>query len=144
MITSGVLSLLLMVPLLYLSGLPLWLANLLLFFLGFMGQGPVLAYAASREWNPSAAAGISSGMINTMLIGIGAISQPLVGWLLDLHWDGRMKGNAPEYTDWDFHFAMTSIIVLVIVGILAGFLVRETHCRQQEGPSVGRGPIVKR
>ena len=144
MIISGILSLVVTVPLLYLSGLPLWLANIMLFFLGFMGQGPVLAYAASREWNPPAAAGISSGMINTMLIGIGAASQPLVGWLLDLHWDGKMKGNAPEYTDSDFHFAMTSIIVLVIVGILAGFFVRETNCRQQEGPSVGRGPIVKR
>ena len=42
----------------------------------------------------------------------------------------------------DFHFAMASIIVLVIVGILAGFFVRETHCRQQEGLSVGRGPRV--
>ena len=61
MIMSGIFSLAIMLAILYIKDMPLFLANALLFTLGFMGQGPVIAYAAGREANPSAAAGTSSG-----------------------------------------------------------------------------------
>ncbi len=130
MILSGLFSLAILLMILYIVNIPLFLANALLFALGFAAQGPVIAYAAGREVNPSAAAGISSGLINTLLIGLGAASQALVGWLLELHWTGSMKGNEPIYAAGDFRFAMSCLIVLLAIGIIAGFLIRETHCRQ--------------
>jgi sugar phosphate permease len=132
MIMSGIFSLAIMLTILYIGNMPLFLANTLLFTLGFMGQGPVIAYAAGREVNPSAAAGISSGLINTLLIGMGAFSQALVGWLLEQHWTGTMKGNEPIYTASDFRFAMNILIGLLVIGIISSFLIRETHCRQIE------------
>jgi sugar phosphate permease len=134
MIMSGIFSLAIMLAILYSGDIPLFLANTLLFALGFMGQGPVIAYAAGREVNPPAAAGIASGLINTLLIGMGAASQALVGWLLDIHWTGTMKGNEPIYTAGDFRFAMNILIVLLAMGIVSSFLIRETHCRQRAAP----------
>ena len=134
MIMSGIFSLAIMLAIIYIGNMPVFLANALLFALGFMGQGPVIAYAAGREVNPSAAAGISSGLINTLLIGMGAASQTLVGWLLEQHWTGTMKGNEPIYTAPDFRFAMNILIVLLVIGIISSFLIRETHCRQRTEP----------
>lgn len=101
---------------------------------GELGAFYYYAYAAGREVNPSAAAGISSGLINTLLIGMGAVSQALVGWLLEQHWTGTMKGNEPIYTAGDFRFAMNILIVLLAMGIVSSFLIRETHCRQRAEP----------
>lgn len=129
MITSGILSLVIVLMIVHIENMPLFLANALLFALGFTGQGPVIAYAAGREVNPPAAAGISSGLINTLLIGTGAASQTLVGWLLDLHWTGTVNGSAPVYTASDYRFAMNSLILLLVIGILSSLMIRETRCR---------------
>ncbi len=129
MIISGVFSLAIVLMIIHIENMPLILANALLFALGFTGQGPVIAYAAGREVNPPAAAGISSGLINTLLIGTGAASQALVGWLLDLHWSGTVRGTEPVYTASDYRFAMNSLIVLLVIGIFSSLMIRETRCR---------------
>ena len=59
----------------------------------------------------------------------GAAFQPLVGWLLDSGWDGRMEAGARAYATETFQIALLPLVASNVVGILMVFLVRETHCR---------------
>jgi hypothetical protein len=77
------------------------------------------------------------GFVNLLNMGVAALFQPLLGWLLDLNWDGRLVEGARIYSVATFRSAFVSIVVLGIAGIVAALLVRETHCRPLELRSGG-------
>ena len=61
------------------------------------GQRDMLRRPA-REHNRPDAVGISTAAVNVMAGGIGGGMQPVIGWVLDLYWDGRMEGGARLYS----------------------------------------------
>ena len=115
--------------LVYLPGVPLPAAQGLLFLIGFCACAMHLGFVAGSENNPPAATGIAVAFVNTVIMVSGAAFQPLIGWLLDLNWDGRMEAGARVYTTENFQAAFLPLVVSNVVGILVVFLVRETHCR---------------
>ena len=58
-----------------------------------------------------------------------AIMQPLVGWLMDQVWAGTMANGVRVYSLGDFRFGLSVVMLLALFGLLAGFFVRETHCK---------------
>jgi hypothetical protein len=88
-----------------------------------------LGFVAGSENNPPASAGVAIAFVNTVIMASGAAFQPLIGWLLDLGWDGRMEAGARVYATETFQVALLPLVVSNVVGILMVFLVRETNCR---------------
>jgi hypothetical protein len=67
----------------------------------------------------------------------GAILQPLVGWVMDLHWQGGLTpAGARLYTPEDFHAGLLLLAGSAIVGALASWRIRETGCRNIWKPPV--------
>jgi hypothetical protein len=66
-----------------------------------------------------------------MVTGAGALFQPLVGFLLDLAWDGRTALGARVYDTGAYRLAFASVIACCVGGFLCLLAVRETYCRQQ-------------
>ena len=99
---------------------------------GLGASSMVLCFAVGRENTPLWAAGATIGVINGFVVGSGAVLQPLLGWLLDLAWDGTMVAGARIYSRAAYE---TSFLILPIIG-LAGFLIalaiRETYGRPAE------------
>ena len=70
--------------------------------------------------------------MNMCIVGSGAVMQPLIGWLLDLNWDGSLQQGARIYHAGAYSTAFASLLVVSLAALVASLLLRETHCRQIE------------
>ncbi|MCP4710456.1 MAG: MFS transporter, partial [Planctomycetes bacterium] len=59
----------------------------------------------------------------------GAFFQPLIGWILDLNWDGALDGGNRAYSAQAYETAFLSLMACGGVAVLMALLLRETHCR---------------
>lgn len=116
--------------LVYVPGIPLVAAQALLFLNGVFSAVMVVAFAAAREHNPPEAVGATMGFTNTIGIGSGALFQPVIGWVLDLNWDGTMAAGARVYSIEAYQLALLALVACNVLSVLAALLLRETHCRQ--------------
>ena len=63
----------------------------------------------------------------------GALFQPLIGWVLDLNWQGGVVNGARHYAPETFQSAFTLLIIFLAIGLFCGFFARETlqsDCRR--------------
>jgi MFS family permease len=121
--------------LLYLPGLPLPAAQALIFATGVVSGAMVICMAAAREQAPASVGATVSGLVNTAMVGGGALMQPLVGLLLDAGWDGRMQEGARVYTLDAYHNALLALPASTAIGVVTLLAVRETWCRQHAEPA---------
>lgn len=131
MIVSSIACLSLMSCVLYLTDIPFFILVILLFLYGIANTGVATAYAVSTEINPHSVAGTSLAFANMASVLVGAVFQPLIGWLLDLHWDGKVVQGIPEYSAADFHFALMLLPACFVVSLIVAGFVKETFCRAQ-------------
>ena len=108
---------------LYVPSLPLGWLRALLALLGFFCSANIISYAVAHDISPPARAGFALGFLNTCYYGGSAISQPLVGWLLDL----RCPGGLVAFQRNDYRFALSAVVLLLALAFIAAFLLQETH-----------------
>jgi MFS family permease len=113
--------------LLYLPGLPDAVLALLFLLTGLFLGAMVVCFATAREINPSAVTGAALAFVNMMVVGAGALFQPLIGALLDLNWDGALVEGAPLYSPEAYQAAFSVLVIFLTAGLGAAFLVRETR-----------------
>ena len=129
MLVGASLALAALSVLVYAPGLSVVAAYALCLLYGAASSVFVLAFAIGREHGPPDAAGTSMGLINTTIMTVGAVFQPLIGWLLDLHWDGRMEEGARLYSVAAYQAAFLTLVASGIVAVLVLAVIRETHCK---------------
>jgi len=62
----------------------------------------------------------------------GAVFQPVVGKLLDMHATGELGANGlPIYNPSDYTFALSIIPIGVAVAIFLSAFLKETYCESQ-------------
>ena len=123
---TGALAAVVYVPGLSLAGLAL-LSGLI----GFFGSAQIVTFALARENHSSGLSGTAIGFCNAMVTGAGALFQPLVGFLLDLAWNGETAHGARVYDTGAYQLAFLSLIACCVGGFLCLLAVRETYCRPQ-------------
>jgi MFS family permease len=116
---------------LYVPDLPLAAMSALLIAHGVGGSAMILGFACVRENNAPTAAGSAYGFINTAVVGSGALFQPLIGYLLDMNWDGTILAGARIYSADAYEVAFAVLPVGCAIGVLAALAGRETYARQQ-------------
>jgi hypothetical protein len=79
----------------------------------------VLGFALVRERNPAAAGSTAMGVMNTAVVGSGALLQPLIGALLDLGWSGELAGGARVYAPEAYRSALAFLPACCAVGVIA-------------------------
>ncbi|MDF1792637.1 MAG: MFS transporter [Thalassobaculaceae bacterium] len=92
----------------------------------------VLCFAVGRENTPIWAAGATIGIINGCVVGSGAVLQPLLGWVLDLAWDGTLVEGARVYTAAAYERAFLVLPVIGVFGLIIALVIRETHAKGVE------------
>lgn len=122
---AGALAAMILIP-----DLPPWLLRVLFVLNGVGGCSMILTFACVRELNRPSRAGAGLGFVNMFVVGSGAVFQPLLGFLLDLGWDGAMRDGAPVYSAESYAMAFSALLVSYAVGFAAAFALRETFCRQ--------------
>lgn len=113
----------------YVPDLPLEVTRTLLFLHGIFNGGMIVCFAAAREHNRPETAGASLGFVNTMVMASGAIFQPLIGWLLDVNWDGVINAGNRVYSPEAYKMAFLSLVACSVVAVVMAVLLRESHGR---------------
>ena len=115
---------------LFVPGLAPSIVFALLFIIGLAGGAVIIGFAVGNEITPSEAGGVVAGVLNTGNMAIGAALQVLIGWLLDLGWDGRMVDGVRVYSVDGFNAAFLVYPVCMVIGLAGVFLIRETFARR--------------
>ncbi len=103
---------------------------LMIFLTGAGGCSMTVCFSSVKELNSLNYSSTSLGLMNMCIVGSGAVMQPLIGWLLDLNWDSTLIDGARIYSADAYMYALSSLIVVNALALVASFILRETHCRQ--------------
>ena len=57
----------------------------------------------------------------------GALFHPLVGHLLDHHWNGTVIDDVNIYSQWDYRFALAIVPICMLIGVIVVRFIKETH-----------------
>ncbi len=127
LIFTAVLSALAWLALLYLPWESGWSGMALFAFLGFAGTGTIVTFATAKESTDPSLAGTASSLVNTGTFLATLIVQPLIGWVLDLGWDGTLVNGARVYSAGNYHNAFLVILAFSAIGIAGALRIRETR-----------------
>ena len=106
------------------------LPGLLLFgFMGFVGSGFVLTFAAAKEVIHPNLSGMAVSVVNTGCFIGTALMQPLFGYVADLSWDGKVIDGIRIYAQTDYQHGFWLMLVFAGIAIIGSFRLQETYCR---------------
>jgi len=133
MVVSSVVALASLAAALYVPGLPLGFVQGLLLVHGVFSGAMVLSFVTARENNRTRFGATAVGFVNMAVMAMSAGFQPLIGWLLDLGWDGRLADGGRVYAPATFKAALVTLLVAGAAACLAALLTRETRCKPAAG-----------
>lgn len=131
MIIFAILSIPVMFGIIYIHNLSLASLLILFFVLGLFTSAQIVSYPTIEESNDKTFAGTALGLASVLIMGAPAIFEPIFGWVMDKNWDGTIVNGAHYYSAHTYYYAMLILPVMLIVGLFASLLVRETYAREK-------------
>ncbi|OGT31489.1 MAG: hypothetical protein A3E87_03960 [Gammaproteobacteria bacterium RIFCSPHIGHO2_12_FULL_35_23] len=129
---SGLCGVILLSLLIYYPNLSTGIICLLLFLYGFTNTGLVASYAVAGEICTKQVAGTSLAFANIASVLIGAVFQPLIGRILDLHWQQTLVNGVRIYSLADYRMALFALPACSLLSLLVLTFVKETYCNPIE------------
>ena len=105
------------------------LIGALIFVAGASGASMILTFGCAAAATPPEATTASFGFVNMAVTASGGLLQPLIGWLLDLQWDGRTEAGVPVYLPADYAGSLLVLPALSLLGALAASFMRPARRR---------------
>ncbi len=102
----------------------------LIFLTGVGGCAMTACFSCVKEHNSLDFSSTALGLMNMCIVGSGAVMQPLIGWLLDLNWNGTIVDGARIYSAATYTIALSSLLAVATVAFAGTLVLRETWCRQ--------------
>ncbi|MBZ0217943.1 MAG: MFS transporter [Fimbriimonadaceae bacterium] len=131
LLLSSLVQTILLCSLFLLPDLSIQISGALIILSGISAGFMVNAFAYIREITDPRVNGAVFGLINGFTVGSGAVLQPLIGYLLDLNWDGTMKGGARIYSMAAYDIAMLTLVAASVIAFVCALMLRETYCQLQ-------------
>lgn len=129
MILGAILSIATILAIMYLPTLSYSVLISLFFTLGLFTSSQVITYPTIAESAPKAITGTSVGIASVLIMGGGALFQPIFGWIMDSHWNGLMVDGVRQYSLSSFQPALMILPIAFFIGLLAILLTKETYCQ---------------
>lgn len=115
---------------LYVPNVPMWLMYIIMFCIGAAAGGQSLAFGFVRDINRPKYVGTAIGFTNMAVVFSGWVFQPIVGFLLRMHWDGAKHLGTPVYSTANFSTAFIILPVSFLIALLVIWLkLHETDCK---------------
>lgn len=111
------------------SPLPLVATYALCGLMGLATAGMTLSWASAKEVNPPQLSGMATSVVNVGIFLGPAILQPVVGWLMERTWDGKIEAGVRIYSAGDWRNGILLMALAAAAGWVATLFVRETGCR---------------
>jgi MFS family permease len=109
---------------LYCHALPLIVVGTLLFIFGFALGAFVLVFTIGKELNKAHLTATVVAMINASDAVLDAITEPAIGKLLDLNWDGKMLNGVHYFSLTSYEYALSVLPVYLFFGAIILFWVK--------------------
>lgn len=135
MVIGVALSLIVNSVVVFVPSIPIIPMYILFFGIGFCYTAKSLSFTSICEIMPKACSGVAVGFLNTITMATGALFHPLVGNLLDHHWNGTVINDVNIYSEWDYRFALTIIPICMLVGLVIVKFIKETHHAHELSPA---------
>lgn len=90
----------------------------------------VLTFAFAKESVPARLGGTVSGIANMGVMLGGMLMQPLVGVILDRHWDGTVAAGARTYSFEAYRWGFSLMLAWGLASLALLAFTRESYCRQ--------------
>jgi len=121
-----------LLPVIYISHLPITLVFILLFLVGFFQAAQLLNFSLGIELNPIEAKGTSIALTNFCVAVGTSVMQPLLGVILDMNWDGAMSDGIPVYSVENYHVAMLSFPITLVAAFVLLLFLKEKKAGKDE------------
>ncbi len=119
---------------LFVNNLPLFVLIALVIVAGFASGSIIISFAYVKESMPLSLAGTVSGFCNMGVMTGPMVLQPVMGFVLDLGWDGTLRGDVRIYSLEAYRTAFILMMAFSLMAVVLLSFTRETYCRQyQEG-----------
>lgn len=132
----GAISFISSINVLYLPG-TLDIDTFWLCLIGISAAAQPITFALVTDINPKHIIATAIGF-NNMAVASGAfLTQPIIGSLMDLVWEGQIQDGIHAYGMNEFHSALIIIPLCSLIGMLITyFCIEETHCNQTENAAI--------
>jgi hypothetical protein len=101
-----------------------------MFIFGLGASCFFLCFSMIREIHPIVFAATVLGFMNTFDSICEALSEPFIGKLLDLGWDGTLSNGARIFSVHDYHLALMVLPIYFAISLVFLWFVEETFCMQ--------------
>lgn len=101
----------------------------LLIGVGIASGSFILTFAFAKESVPARLGGTASGIANMGVMLGGMVMQPLVGVILDRHWDGTLAGGARVYGAEAYRWGFAAMLAWGAAALVLLAFTKETRCR---------------
>ncbi len=125
-------SLLLWAVLIFTPRLPYFWLVVLIAATGFFASCFIISFAFAKESVPARLAGTVSGVANMGVIQGPMYMQPLVGVILDRHWQGTMRDGNRVFDIASYQQGFSMMLIWGVIALVLLCFTRETYCRQTE------------
>lgn len=132
MAMGAMLAIICNIAIMYLVDVPLSVMYILLFLSGVFFAAQPLIFSSVCQLTPHASNGTAVSFTNMIVMIVGMVLQPLIGWFLDWIWDGVMNNGIPLYTIADYRFALLSVPICLLISLLLVPLIPETFPREKK------------
>jgi sugar phosphate permease len=129
MIIGALLSLFVLFCIMFLANLDFVSLLILFLLLGAFTSTQIISYPLIAESNPRCLTGTSTGLASILIMGGGAVFQPLFGWLMDLHWDKALSHGVAIYSSSNYLDGLTIMPIAFVISLIAACFLRETYCQ---------------
>lgn len=119
------LSFLSLAAIIYLPALPAWGLGVLLLLFGSATGAFMLGFTVGAQINPIVLAGTVIALINTGDSVFEALTEPMLGKLLDLQWHGEIQNGLRHFTASDYRFAFIPLLLYFLVALGLLYVIRE-------------------
>lgn len=129
MVVGVILSIICNGVFIYVPGIPILAMYFLLFAAGVVFSVQPLIFPSVCQLTPLSSNGTAISFTNMIVMMLGIVLQPLVGWFLELVWTGTMYNGVPHYDISDYRFALLSIPLSLFLALLLMPFIPETFPR---------------
>jgi MFS family permease len=112
---------------LYCHPLPAWFFSFLLFIFGFFLGAFMLVFAIGKELNSVKLTATVVAMINMSDAILNGITEPGIGKLLDLSWDGKIVNGVHYFSLQSYHIALGVLPIYLLVAAFLLLLVKDKN-----------------
>jgi len=120
---------------LFMPQLPVWLLALLVSIVGFASGAMILGFAFVKESVPPSLTGTVSGVCNMGVMIGPMVLQPVMGWVLDMNWNGALENGIKIYDLGAYRSAFSLMMGWSILSAVLICFTKETRCRQMVNES---------